>query len=182
MGKSAFTGKGAKHRFGQEQTRTEDTQTTPATTDTATSSMSEEAISELLYMIEEEKLAGDIYEAFYALYGIKIFDNIAASEDRHFDALIAQAEKLGLDTDTFVFEPAGSFSDPELQALYDTLLAQGSTSLTDALNVGVAIEEKDMIDIASAAELVAGTALADTYQNLLDGSQYHLDAFEALLA
>lgn len=154
-----------------------DTGVTPEVTAT----YSAEAIAEMLFMLEEEKLAGDIYEAFYDMYGLKIFNNIAQSEDKHFDALLAQAESIGLDVDAFVFQEAGTYQDPELQALYDELLAVGSASRTAALEVGVAIEEKDMIDIAAAADLVEGTALADVYQNLLDGSQSHLDAFNNLL-
>jgi hypothetical protein len=65
--------------------------------------------------------------------------------------------------------------------MYDTLLEQGLTSLEDALEVGVAIEEKDIVDIAAAAEAVQDTALADIYENLLQGSYAHLDAFEAVL-
>ena len=86
-------------------------------------SYSDEVVAELIYMIEEEKLAGDVYEAFYDMYGLKIFDNIATSEDRHFDALIAQAETMGIDTDQFVFNEPGVFEDPELQALYDEMRA-----------------------------------------------------------
>ena len=143
---------------------------------------SDEVVAELIYMIEEEKLAGDVYEAFYEMYGLKIFDNIATSEDRHFDALIAQADALGLDTDQFVFNEPGVFEDAELQALYDELIATGSLSVTDALEVGAAIETKDMVDIAAAIEEAEGTALADVYENLLAGSANHLEAFEALLA
>lgn len=142
---------------------------------------SDAAIAELIYMIEEEKLAGDVYEVFYELYGLKIFDNIAESEDRHFDALINQAENLGIDVDTFLFEPSGEFVNDDLQTLYDTLIATGSLSLTDALEVGVLIEEKDMVDIAEAIEEVEGTRLADVYENLLDGSANHLVAFETAL-
>ncbi|SDI63308.1 DUF2202 domain-containing protein [Lutimaribacter saemankumensis] len=143
---------------------------------------SDAAVSELLYMIEEEKLAGDIYEAFYDLYGVKIFDNIAQSEDKHFDALIQVADSLDIDTDRFVLADAGEFTNPELQEMYDTLLAEGSESLTDALEVGLAIEEKDMVDIAAAIEDVEGTQLAEVYDNLLTGSSYHLDAFALMLA
>jgi hypothetical protein len=142
----------------------------------------DDAIAELLFMLEEEKLAGDIYEAFYDLYGIKIFDNIAASEDRHFAALETQAEALGIDTDVFVFNEPGSFENEELQALYDTLIVDGSESASAALEVGVAIEEQDMIDLTEAAASVAGTALANVYQSLLTGSESHLEAFNALLA
>ncbi|TDK48949.1 DUF2202 domain-containing protein [Antarcticimicrobium luteum] len=148
---------------------------------TATATYSDAAIAELLYMIEEEKLAGDIYEAFHEMYGLKVFENIAESEDQHFNALIEQAEPLGIDVDQFVFEPAGTFSNPELQEMYDTLLAQGSESVTGALEVGKAIEERDMVDIAAAIEGVEGTKLATVYDNLLTGSSYHLDAFDSLL-
>ncbi len=158
-----------------------DTGTDPVGTTDLTVSYSDEAIAELLYMLEEEKLAGDIYDAFYEMYGMKIFDNIAKSEDSHFNALVTQAENIGIDVDSFVFEEAGSFEDPELQAMYDELLAVGSESLTAALEVGVAIEEKDMIDIAAAADLVEGTTLESVYENLLAGSQSHLDAFNNVL-
>lgn len=147
----------------------------------ADAAYSETAIAELMFMIEEEKLAGDVYEAFYELYGLKIFDRIAASEDRHFDALVAQAEALGIDTDTFVFAEAGTFEDPDLQELYELLIATGSASVTAALEVGAAIEQKDIDDIAAAIEEVDGTALAAVYGNLLDGSAAHLAAFDALL-
>ncbi|WGW03796.1 DUF2202 domain-containing protein [Tropicibacter oceani] len=143
--------------------------------------ISDAAAAELVYMIEEEKLAGDIYEAFYELYGLEVFNRIAQSEDRHFATLVAQAEALGIEVDSFVFEPAGEFENPELQEMYDDLLAAGSQSLQDALEVGKAIEEKDMEDIAEAAEAVEGTALATVYDNLLTGSSYHLAAFDNLL-
>ena len=149
---------------------------------TSSVSYDDDAISELLYMIEEEKLAGDIYEAFYDLYGVKVFDNIAQSEDKHFDALINQAEKIGIDVDEFVFAPAGEFTNEELQEMYDDLLAAGSESLDAAVAVGVAIEEKDMVDIAEAAALVEGTQLASVYDNLLAGSANHLEAFEGWIA
>lgn len=168
-----------------EQTVTEDTTAaTPVVeeaTQTVTVTYSDEAISELLYMIEEEKLAGDVYDVFYDLYGLDIFKNIAESEDQHFSALINQAEQLGLDVDEFVLEPKGTFADEEIQELYDSMIATGSESATAALEVGLAIEEKDMVDIAAAIEDVEGTTLAKVYDNLLTGSSYHLEAFETAL-
>lgn len=142
---------------------------------------SDESIRELLFMIEEEKMAGDIYAAFYDMYGLNIFSNIAASEDQHFDALINQAKNIGLDVDQFIYEDSGTFADAELQEMYDTLLTQGSLSLTNALEVGAAIEEKDMVDIAAAADAVEGTSLASVYDNLLNGSANHLEAFQGAL-
>lgn len=142
---------------------------------------SDEVVAELLYMIEEEKLARDVYEAFQEMYGLSVFENIAASEDKHFVALIGQAQSLGIDTDQFVFAEAGSFENPELQELYETLIETGSTSLTSALEVGSTIEKKDISDIAAAMDDVEGSTLARVYANLLAGSESHLVAFDGLL-
>ena len=65
--------------------------------------------------------------------------------------------------------------------LYDDLLAQGSQSAIDALEVGRYIEQTDATDLREAMDDVAGTQLARVYGNLLDGSLNHLDAFDALL-
>lgn len=169
-----FEGQGASHGGPDKEAGSAKAQTDSVT-------LSDAAIEELKFMIEEEKLAGDLYQAFYEAYGLKIFDNIGRSEDRHFDAVSDYAEKIGVDVDAFVFETPGEFSNPELQEMYDTLLAQGLDSLTGALEVGVAIEERDIVDIAAAAEAVGGTPLADIYENLLQGSYAHLDAFEGVL-
>lgn len=136
---------------------------------------------ELVFMLQEEKMAGDIYTAFFEQTGMKIFANIAASEESHANALTRQAEKLGVNVDAFVFQPSGSFVDPEIQSLYDDLLAQGSVSATAALEVGILIETKDMVDLAAAAEAVEGTTLAGVYESLLAGSANHLEAFEGVL-
>ena len=187
MKSSAFTEAGKMFGFAQKFEEpiggqsTVDVGKSEANMQTVSVTYSEDVISELLYMIEEEKLAGDIYEAFYDLYGLQIFDNIAESEDKHFEALINKADKMGVDVDEFLFEPSGTFVNEDLQSLYDSLLETGSLSVTDALAVGVMIEEKDMVDIVEAAEAVEGTALASVYDNLLAGSQNHLEAFESAL-
>lgn len=142
---------------------------------------SDAELQELAWLLEEEKLAGDLYATFYAQTGATIFRNIARSEDRHFDALLRQAEKAGLETDDIVFRSDGDFVNDDLQALYDGLLVQGSASKRAALEVGVVIETTDIADLAAAAEAVAGTPLADVYVRLLDGSTSHLEAFEAAL-
>ena len=138
-------------------------------------------VSELLYMLEEEKLAGDLYDAFHAQTGATVFRNIAKSEGSHFDALLNQAERIGIDTDAFTFLPSGEYVNDEIQDLYDSLLERGSASKTAALEVGVLIEETDILDLAAAAASVEGTSLESAYERLLAGSDTHLDAFEAVL-
>lgn len=146
----------------------------------AAPSLSAEEAETLLFNIEEEKLAGDVYAAFAELYDLAIFDNIAASEDRHNAAVVNQADRLGVDTSGLPAE-AGVFADPELQALYDQLIAWGSTSLTAALEVGVFIETADLEHLA---ESIAGTddpILERVYESLLAGSESHLAAFTSAL-
>ena len=67
--------------------RSPSTDDNSVTTDIS-SPLSAASTDELIYILEEEKLAGDIYEAFAELYDVQIFDRIGASEDRHFDAVL----------------------------------------------------------------------------------------------
>jgi len=50
--------------------------------------LTEVEIEGLLFMREEEKLAGDVYRYFYDLWGNNIFQNIARSEDTHTNAVL----------------------------------------------------------------------------------------------
>ena len=75
----------------------------------------------------------------------------------------------------------GVFTDPELQALYDQLVAQGSESLSSALRVGAAIEEIDILDLEERLAQTAQPDIVQVYQNLLAGSSNHLRAFVSVL-
>lgn len=177
----------ARHERGQTQqvqlTYQEDAlQSDAADVSPIPESYSQDDLAQLLYMIEEEKLAGDVYEALYAQTGMQVFDRIAASENRHFDALLTQAQTLGLAVDGILALPEGQYISPQLQSLYDDLMLAASTSAVAALEVGVAIETTDMVDLQAASANLDGTALGDVYANLLTGSAQHLSAFENLLA
>ena len=77
-------------------------------------------------------------------------------------------------------EPA-SFTDPNLQALYDQLVAQGSISLTDALKVGAAIEEIDILDLQTRLAQTDNADIQQVFNNLMMGSYNHLNAFASVL-
>jgi len=130
----------------------------------------------LIFMREEEKLARDVYLTLYDQWQINIFQNIASSEQTHTDAIKTLLDQYGLD-DPVVNDEIGVFANPDLQALYDQLIASGSQSLDDALKVGAAIEEIDILDLE---KYIAQTDNADiqmVYDNLLKGSRNHLRAF-----
>lgn len=131
----------------------------------------------LYYMREEEKLAHDVYSKLYDQEGQKVFDNIANSESTHTEAVKSLIDRYQL-TDPVGSNDEGVFSDPVLQGLYDALIAQGSASLVDALLVGAAIEEIDIIDIESRKlEIVDNEDIVLVYDNLIKGSRNHLRAF-----
>ncbi len=135
----------------------------------------------LTYIREEEKVARDVYVFLYDVWGSAIFNNISSSEQTHMDAIKNLLDKYGV-TDPAAGKGFGEFTNPELQALYDALVAQGSLSLVDALNVGVLIEETDIADINAALALTAKRDIKTVYSNLLRGSNNHLTAFNANLA
>jgi hypothetical protein len=137
--------------------------------------LSAEESDALLWMREEEKLARDVYLKLYKRWKKPVFQRIAASEQRHFDALGAKIDLYGL-TDPAL--PArGEFTNTELQALYDQLVASGNPSYVAALTVGATIEDMDILDLQQAIEGTDDAALRTTYQNLLEGSKNHLRAF-----
>ena len=107
--------------------------------------LSADEASRILFMREEEKLAMDVYQALSQKWRLRIFSNIAAGERRHFDAAGRLIIRYEL-SDTALPTP-GSFTNAELQKLYNDLLAKGERSLVDALQVGVIIEEKNIADL-----------------------------------
>jgi hypothetical protein len=131
-------------------------------------------------MREEEQLAHDVYVALGDLWDGRVFENIAASETTHLEAVAALLDDYGIDDPAAGNEP-GTFTDPRIQALYDELVEDGSASLADALAAGARIEE---LDIADLRERAAATDEADVlalYARLEQGSRNHLRAFTSQL-
>lgn len=133
----------------------------------------------ILYIKQEEKVARDTYQALYAMWGHVTFANIAVSEQRHMDAMDALIARYQLKDTTPA--GAGQFTVPELQDLYDDLIALGSQSLEDALWVGVLIEETDIEDLQEAIAATREKPVKRVLGNLLDGSENHLEAFTRAL-
>lgn len=146
--------------------------------DLPASELSPEEAAALLYMREEEKLARDVYNEFYALWGQPTFSNIAASEGAHMAEVKVLLDRYALPDPAL--EP-GLFSDPELGALYEQLVAQGSVSLAEALKVGASIEEIDILDLRARLAQTDNADIQQVFNNLLAGSANHLIAFTSAL-
>ncbi|MFW2332387.1 DUF2202 domain-containing protein [Ilumatobacter sp.] len=131
-------------------------------------------ISGLLWMREEEQLAHDVYANLGERWDLRIFANIAASERRHVDSIVALLDRFGID-DPMADRPSGTFTIPAMQQRYDDLVAEGHESLEDALAVGVLIEEVDIVDLRSRSSDVDD--IRRVYARLEQGSHRHLRAF-----
>jgi len=153
---------------------------TPVSESDISQSITDEEIDSLVFMREEEKLARDVYLKLYDFWGLQIFQNIANSEQTHTDAVANLLEKFNI-PDPADTSPAGVFVDADLQSLYDELIEMGAQSLGDALKVGAAIEEIDILDLQEYLEIVEEQAIRQVYENLLKGSEKHLRAFTSTL-
>ena len=139
--------------------------------------LSDNEIAGLKFMREEEKLARDTYISMFEIWSLNVFYNISSSEQTHTDAVLELLERYSI-ADPVGDNVIGVFTDVTLQGLYDTLIAQGSASLIDALLVGAAIEEIDIIDIqVQLDDFVDNQDIGLVYDNLLKGSRNHLRSF-----
>jgi hypothetical protein len=149
---------------------------TPTVSASIGSSLTDEEIAGLMWMREEEQLAYDVYVVLGELWNLRIFDNISSAETAHIDAVSGLLDLYGLD-DPAAGNDAGTFTDPELQRLYDQLVADGSRSLEAALEVGAFIEEVDLVDLAAHSAATDTPEISRVYANLEQGSRNHLRAF-----
>ena len=130
---------------------------------------------QLVYLIEEEKLAHDVYQAMFDLWGSRVFGNILQSEQSH------QSQVLTVMNTRDIKDPrsskVGVFVNTDLQNLYNQLIAKGSKSAVDAYEVGVAIEELDIDDLTKMLATAKDADVIAMMENLRKGSENHLRAF-----
>lgn len=145
----------------------------------AAAEMTSEA-DDLTFMREEEKLAHDVYVTLCTKWGVSVFQNIANSESSHMTAIKTLLDRYGI-ADPASGKGVGEFTNPDLQKLYDQLVAQGSKSLADALKVGATIEEIDIRDLQTRMAQTSSADIKLVYGQLLRGSENHLRAFTSTL-
>lgn len=146
----------------------------------STATLSTQEIKDLVHLREEEKLARDVYRYLYEVWGQWIFDNIAASEQQHMDAVKNLLDRFGVE-DPVENDVEGVFINETLQELYDDLIAIGESTKLNALWVGATIEDMDIFDIKGMLENTDKPDLVSVYENLMKGSRNHLRSFCSLL-
>ncbi len=131
----------------------------------------------LKYMVEEEKLARDVYTVLAKTAAYPRFRNIANAEQFHMDQMSIVLADYGLWNPTLNRKP-GVFFNPELSALYKTLITKGQLSSLDAIQVGIIIEEKDIADLTAMESLITQEDIQFVVNYLKAGSLNHLAAFK----
>lgn len=142
----------------------------------ATPTVSAAVKAQLIYLIQEEKLARDVYAALAKTTSINKFANITKSEQTHMDQLKVILKTYGIKDPTLTLK-AGVFVDKKLTALYKTLMTKGALSSVDAIAVGVLIEQTDIKDINTLSKSITQADIKLVLANLLKGSENHLAAF-----
>lgn len=140
-------------------------------------SLTEVEISSLKFMHEEEKLAHDLYDSFYRLWGLNVFSNITRSESTHQQGVSRVLRNYGIDDSVVDENAAGVFINQELQALYNQLYSRGSSSVIEALKVGALVEEVDIRDLQNGLSVTNNPSINRLYENLRSASENHLRAF-----
>lgn len=149
----------------------------PGTVTAPTGTLTAAQRATLAGMAEEEKLAGDLYDAFADRYDAVVFARIARAEDQHLAAVRVLLDRYDV-PDPTAGKAAGRFADPAVQATYDRLLAEGATGLQAALDVGETVERTDIAALRSASSRLTAPDVQQVYGRLLAASQRHLTAFE----
>ena len=142
----------------------------------ATTQLTSSQKAQLKYLVEEEKLARDVYTYLAANVTSQKFSNIVKSEQTHMDQVSALLKTYKVWNPT-LNRKAGVFYDKELQGLYNSLVTQGAAGVTEAFGVGVRIETLDINDLNKFMEGAWSTDIALVLNQLLRGSQNHLAAF-----
>ncbi|KIM12011.1 MAG: hypothetical protein KU37_03995 [Sulfuricurvum sp. PC08-66] len=167
------------------------------------SQLSQEVLDALAYMLNEERLAYDIYNYLYAYHNdstLKQLTNIATkSESTHIQSVQLLVKKYAPNYDAFTNIDltaldyvdttlgemnASTYDINAIQTLYTTLVTKGKISRRDALEVGCMVEVTDINDLNEDINLSKASNAADVttvFEFLRDASYTHYWAFDKAL-
>ncbi len=134
----------------------------------------------LTYMYQEEKLAKDVYYVLGQMYPSLRAFNIYKSETIHERSVanVLRHYNIPLPLRSNV---VGKFRNPELQKLYDELIAKGKKSKIDALEVGIMVEVTDVEDLDKYLRYATSPDVIALFKFLRAGSYNHYNAFNRAL-
>jgi hypothetical protein len=128
----------------------------------------------ILFIVEEEKAARDLYTSLYEANKLTIFNDTARSEQAHMDSVTPLIEKYNLELPR---TESGKFSNQSLQKIHDQLLQTGLKSSDEALKSAAEFEELSIVDLKKELGMTNKADITTVYQGLLAGSRKHLRSF-----
>lgn len=138
-----------------------------------TADLTADEIEFIFAVREDEKLARDIYKAFFDKYKLKAFENISKAETNHIRAVELLFSYYEID-----FPPVGnygSFEDSVRQAKYGELIRLGSTAM-EAFKVMAYIEEENIVSYSEVLADISNPNIILVIENLAKASENHLKA------
>lgn len=134
-------------------------------------------VETLIFTREEEKLAFDVYSYAFEQYGITAFQNIAKSETQHIQSVLRLMASYGISDPLNGDQTLGKFTDPALQLLFKQLKERVDLSESEAVKVGLLIEDMDIYDLQMGILETDKALIQALYQSLMCGSENHMRSF-----
>jgi hypothetical protein len=132
------------------------------------------------YMYQEEKLAKDVYFKLGEMYpDLRVF-NIYNAEVMHENSVANVMKHYGIPLPVRG-DKVGVFVNPELQKLYNELIAKGRKSPKDALEVGIMVEVTDVEDLDKYLNTATSPDVIALFKFLRAGSYNHYNGFNRTL-
>jgi hypothetical protein len=132
--------------------------------------------AQLKFLVEEEKMARDVYTYLSTKVTTRKFSNIARSEQTHMNYMTTLLAKYKVWNPT-TNRKAGVFFNKEIQALYNSFIVEGAVGLVEAYGVGVKVEEHDIATIEKMLLDNMPVDMKAVLELLLAASYNHLEAF-----
>lgn len=136
--------------------------------------------ADLEYMRQEEKLARDVYLVLDMVWDLRVFENIAQSEQEHMELVKLILDRYGI-PDPLPSNDIGVFRDQIFHDWFVALATFGLQSPLHAYVIGALIEDLDIVDLEDAKGRTDNRDVMTVWQNLQRGSRNHLRAFGGVL-
>ena len=143
--------------------------------------LSDSEKNSLIEMVQEEKLAHDVYITLAEKWNLQVFYNISKAETQHQSAIENLLQRYEIENPVDR-KKIGEFADDKFTQLYNNLIEQGSKSEIDALKVGATIEDLDIDDLNNYLKEIDNQDIIQTFTLLKRGSENHLRAFSNQLS
>jgi len=138
--------------------------------------LSQQDVSWLVRMREEEKLSRDTYNTLWNKWKNKTFIDVAKVEQLHMNAVKVLLEKYWID-DPVRDDSVWVFSSFAIKKLYDDSVSQWNKSLLDAFVLAADAEALDILDLNDLAEQLHNPDIIAVYNTLIVWSRNHLRSY-----